>query len=53
MDATKQKALEAAGWKVGDAAEFLKMTDDEQQLLEARIELALAIRRQRRGDVLA
>jgi transcriptional regulator with XRE-family HTH domain len=47
MDATKRKALEAAGWKVGDAADFLKMSAAERQLLDARVTLALAIRRQR------
>ena len=47
MDATKRKALEAAGWRVGDAAVFLEMSDEERQLLDARVALALAIRRQR------
>lgn len=47
MDATKRKAIEAAGWKIGDAADFLEMSDEERQLLDARVELALAIRRQR------
>jgi ribosome-binding protein aMBF1 (putative translation factor) len=47
MDATKRKALEAAGWKVGDAADFLEMSDAERQLLDARMSIALAIRRQR------
>ncbi len=47
MDATKRKALEAAGWKIGDAADFLEMTDEERQLLDARVSLALAIRNQR------
>ncbi len=47
MDAAKRKSLEAAGWKVGDAAEFLEMSDEERQLLDARVQLALAIRRQR------
>lgn len=47
MDATKRKALEAAGWKSGDAADFLGMSDAERQLLDARVELALAVRRQR------
>ncbi len=49
MDAKKRKALEAAGWKVGSAAEFLEMSDEERQLLETRVELALAIRRQRKA----
>ncbi len=47
MDATKRKALEAAGWKIGDAADFLGMSDEERQLLDTRVNLALAIRRQR------
>lgn len=47
MDARKRKALEAAGWRVGDAADFLQMTDEERQLLDTRVELALAVRRQR------
>lgn len=47
MDSAKRKALEAAGWKVGDAADFLDMNDEERQLLDARVELALAVRRQR------
>jgi len=47
MDTTKRKALEAAGWKIGDAADFLEMSDEERQLLDARVSLALAIRNQR------
>ena len=47
MDSKKRKALQAAGWKVGDAADFLGMDDEERQLLDARIQLALAVRRQR------
>src|SRR5690606_4355215 len=46
-DTTKRKALEAAGWKVGDAADFLEMNAEERQLLDARVKLALAIRQQR------
>ena len=34
MDAAKRKALEAAGWRFGDAADFLGMTDEERQLLD-------------------
>ena len=47
MDAAKRKLIEAAGWKVGDAADFLEMSDEERQLLDTRVELALAIRQQR------
>jgi ribosome-binding protein aMBF1 (putative translation factor) len=47
MHAAKQKALEVAGWRFGDAADFLGMTATERQFLDARIEAALAVRRQR------
>lgn len=47
MDAAKRNAIEAAGWKVGDAADFLEMSDEERQLLDTRIALAEAIRQQR------
>ncbi|MDA0834839.1 MAG: XRE family transcriptional regulator [Planctomycetota bacterium] len=49
MDASKLKALQAAGWKMGDAADFLEMSDEERQLLDTRVQLALAIRRQRKA----
>ena len=47
MDAAKRKAIEAAGWRVGDAADFLEMSDEERQLLDTRMALAMAIRQQR------
>lgn len=50
MDAAKRKVLQAAGWKIGDAADFLGMNDAERQLLDARVELALAVRRQREAQ---
>lgn len=53
MNAAKRKALEAAGWKVGDAADFLEMSDEERQLLDARVALALAIRQQREAHHLS
>lgn len=49
MDVSKRKAIEAAGWKLGDAADFLGMSDEERQLLDARVELAQAVRRQRKA----
>ena len=53
MDAAKRKAIEAAGWKVGDAADFLEMTDEERQLLDVRVALALAVREQREASKLS
>lgn len=49
MRPTKRKMLEAAGWKFGDAADFLAMTDDERQMLDLRVEAALAVKRQRKA----
>jgi transcriptional regulator with XRE-family HTH domain len=49
MDAAKRKALEAAGWRFGDAADFLGMSDEERQLLDARVGAAVAVRRQRQA----
>lgn len=53
METTKRKTLQSAGWKIGDAADFLEMSDAERQLLDARMELALAIRRQRESEHLS
>jgi predicted XRE-type DNA-binding protein len=53
MDTAKRKALEAAGWKIGDAADFLEMSAEERQLLDARVQLALAIRKQRLASKLS
>lgn len=50
MDTKKRRSLQAAGWTLGDAADFLRMSDDERQLLDARVELALAVRRQRESE---
>jgi transcriptional regulator with XRE-family HTH domain len=49
MQATKRNVLEAAGWKFGDAADFLAMTNDERQMLDLRVEAALAVKRQRKA----
>lgn len=53
MHPAKRKALQRAGWRVGDAADFLGMTDEERQLLDARVEIALAVRRQRKARKLS
>lgn len=41
MDSKKRQALEAAGWRFGDAADFLGMTDEERQLLDTGAEATL------------
>lgn len=47
MSKALEKALKAAGWTVGDAADFLGMGDEQRQLLDLRTEMARAIRTRR------
>jgi DNA-binding XRE family transcriptional regulator len=48
MDAKKQKRLEAAGWRVGGAKDFLGLSQEEVRLVEVRLGLADYIRDLRR-----
>ena len=47
MDKAKKK-LEAAGWKVGNAQDFLGMDDTEAALVTIRVSLAESIRARRK-----
>jgi|SRR5690349_11595589 len=47
MDKDKRRALEAAGWRFGDAADFLELNEEERREVELRLELCRTIRRQR------
>ena len=47
MKRQKRARLETAGWKVGSAREFLKLTDAEAAVIELKLELAKALREQR------
>jgi ribosome-binding protein aMBF1 (putative translation factor) len=51
MDKTKQKRLEAKGWKLGSTREFLGLTAAEATLVDLKVSLshALRARRQARG----
>ena len=40
MDKTKNSRLAAAGWRVGDAAEFLELSAEEAAFVELRLALA-------------
>jgi len=44
MEKEKKVRLEAKGWKVGSAAEFLGMTPDEAAYVELRLKLSDAVR---------
>jgi DNA-binding XRE family transcriptional regulator len=47
MDVKKRKRLEAAGFAVGSAAEFLDLAPEESALLEMRLALSRALRDRR------
>src|SRR4051812_47956152 len=47
MRKTKQRRLQRAGWAVGDAAEFLDLSDDERRFIETKLALAAGLRRWR------
>ena len=51
MKQTKKTRLEAAGWRVSDAAEFLGLSDEERRFVELKLALAFGVRqlRERRG----
>ena len=49
MKASKQKKLEAAGWKVGSASEFLELSDAEVMLVNMKLALAKKIRELRKS----
>jgi DNA-binding XRE family transcriptional regulator len=51
MKAAKQKKLEAKGWKVGSAADFLELSKEEAAYIELKLKLAKnlkAVRTRRR-----
>src|SRR5688572_26320963 len=47
MDTGKRRRLEAAGWKVGSASDFLKLSEEEETLVELKVALGSSLRRQR------
>ena len=44
MKARKRKRLEAAGWRVGSADEFLRLKPEEAALVEMKLNLARRLR---------
>ena len=48
MQKTKRKALENAGWKIGDVSEFLELTPEETALIEMRLALSHALQKHRK-----
>ena len=44
MDPKKKERLEAKGWEVGPAEDFLELTPQEADLVELRLKLAYAVK---------
>ena len=47
MDEKTRKRLEASGWRVGDAKDFLGLSDDEAGFIELKLALAQDLRTRR------
>ena len=47
MELAKQQRLEAAGWKVGNTAEFLGLSEEESTLVEIKLRLSRKLRERR------
>lgn len=48
MDTTKRQKLEAAGWKVGSAADFLELTPEESAIIEMKLALGKKVKELRK-----
>jgi ribosome-binding protein aMBF1 (putative translation factor) len=53
MRKSKQKRLEAAGWRVGTAADFLGLSEEEEAFVEMKLSLAAGVRRRRKAKRLS
>ena len=47
MNNAKKQRLEAAGWKVGTAAEFLGLSKEEAAFVEMKVSLSRSFKRRR------
>jgi len=50
MDNQTKRRLESAGWKIGDAVEFLGLNAEEAAIVELRLNLAKAVREREPGE---
>jgi DNA-binding XRE family transcriptional regulator len=49
VDSKKQQRLEAKGWKVGDAGDFLDLTREESAIIEMRFALSRNLKERRKS----
>ena len=52
MKSTKKKRLEAKGWKVGTAAEFLQLSPEESVYIEMKLALSKNLQERRKAKSL-
>jgi DNA-binding XRE family transcriptional regulator len=48
METEKQQRLEAKGWKIGDTADFLRLTPEESVIVEMRLALSRRLKERRK-----
>lgn len=53
MEAAKRKRLEAAGWSVGSATDFLKLSPEEAAFVELKLRLSDSLKRRRQSKKLS
>lgn len=53
MEAAKRKRLEAAGWSVGSATDFLKLSPEEAAFVELKLRLSESLKRRRQSNKLS
>lgn len=51
MEILKQQRLEAKGWQVGDAADFLALTPEESLMVEIRLALSRSLKDRRKRSM--
>jgi ribosome-binding protein aMBF1 (putative translation factor) len=49
MDRVRRRKLEARGWRVGSAGEFLGLSPEESALIELKLHLAERVRQRRKA----
>src|SRR5680860_1101342 len=47
MNEAKRKRLEEAGWKIGSAADFLELSEEETALMDLKLALSQTLRERR------
>ena len=50
MKKSKQQKLKAAGWKVGTAADFLGLSEEEAAFVELKVALATSLKKYRQDE---